>query len=176
MAKICEFGTAPEMAKAGYHITSTTVGTDAGVLAEHEGRDVCLVRGPAIFGEDGKFEFAVMGREHSIQVKHWDAYADNALPFTHQIDIEDQRASHGQLCLAIGSLEGHVDDMLSLTAEVSTNPENGADQVPAVHIHFDSNALAFSAFKVNDKIVLRLEEGVSMEQFDTPAGRLYLVD
>ncbi len=176
MATICEFGTAPDQAKAGYQITGTTIGTDASVMAEYEGRDVRLVRGPSIFGDDGKFEFAVMGREHSIQVKHWDAYADSDMPVTHQMDIEDRRASHGQLSLTIGSLEGHVDDMLSVTAEVSTNPENGVDQVPVVHIHFDSNALAFSAFKVNDKIVLRLEAGVSMERFITPDGTLYLVE
>lgn len=176
MATICEFGTAPDQAKAGYQITGTTIGTDASVMAEYEGRDVCLVRGPAIFGDDGKFEFAVMGRELSVQVKHWEGYSDTTKPFTHQVDIDDQRNSNGQLYLTVGSLEGHVDDMLSATAEVGTNPENGVDHVPVLHIHFDSDALAFSAFKVNDKIVLRLEEGVSMEQFYTPAGRMYLVD
>lgn len=176
MATICEFGTAPDLAKAGFQITSTTVGTDASVMAEYEGCDVCLVRGPAIFGDDGKFEFAVMGRVQSVQVKHWEGYSDSGKPFTHQVDVDDHRSSNGQLYLTVGALEGHVDDMLSATAEISTNPENGIDHVPVIHIHFDSDALAFSAFKVNDKIVLRLEEGVTMEQFYSPAGRMYLVD
>lgn len=177
MAKICEFGTAPEMAKAGYQIISTTVGTDASVMAQYEGRDVCLVRGPAIFGEDDKSEFAVMARVQSVQVKHWESYgAEGTKPFTHQVDIDDQRSSNGQFYLTVGALEGDLDDMLSATAEVNTNPENGVDQVPCLHVHFDSDALAFSAFKVNDKIVLRLENGVSMDAFDSPAGRLFLVE
>lgn len=177
MAKICAFDKAPEMAKAGYQIISTTVGTDESVMAQYEGRDVCLVRGPAIFGEDDKSEFAVMARGQTVQVKHWESYdADCTKPFSHQVDIDDHRASSGQFYLTVGALEGKVDDMLSVTAEVNANPENGVDQVPCLHIHFDSDALAFSAFKVNDKIVLRLEDGVSMDAFDSPAGRLYLVE
>jgi hypothetical protein len=130
-----------------------------------------------IFGEDGKSEFAVMARSQSVPVKHWECYGANGTSaFTHQVDIDDQRVSNGQLYLTVGALGGDADDLLSATAEVNTNPENGVDQVPCLHIHFDSDALAFSAFKVNDKILLRLEAGVSIDAFDSPAGRLYLVE
>lgn len=177
MAKIYEFGTAPALAKEGFQIVSTIVGTDASVLAEFADSDVRLMRGPALSGDVGKHEFAVMACLKSVHVKHWECYGSNAdSAFSHQVDIEDHRASSGQFYLAVGALEGDVDDMLSVTAEVNTNPETGLDQVPCVHVHFDGDAMAFSAFKINDKIVLRLEGGVSLTGFDGPDGRLYLVE
>lgn len=176
MATICEFGSVPEQVKAGYKMVGVVVGSDEQLLADYAGMNVRFVRGPAIHGRPGQWEFAAMHPLESVQVKHWDAYADSAMPFTHQMDIADQRSSHGQLFLSVGSLEGHLDDMLSATAEVSTNPENGVDQVPAIHIHFDSNSMAFSAFKVGDRILLRLEEGVSLTRVDTPEGPMYAVD
>jgi len=46
--------------------------------------------------------------------------------------------------------------------EVGTNPVNGIDQVPCAHIHFDSDALAFSLYRVGNGIVLRPEVGVTL--------------
>jgi hypothetical protein len=63
LSKICEFGTAPEQALAGYKISSTIVDTEEGVLALYEGQDMRLVRGAAVFGAPGKQEFAVMVRQ-----------------------------------------------------------------------------------------------------------------
>ena len=60
MATICEFGTAPVQALEGYRIHGIITGKDADVLASYEGREVRLVRGPAIFGQEGCYEFAVM--------------------------------------------------------------------------------------------------------------------
>ncbi|WP_095158268.1 hypothetical protein [Pseudomonas sp. Irchel 3E13] len=61
-AKICDFGTAPAQALAGYKILNTVVETDVGALALFAGQDVRLVRGARVYGAAGKQEFAVMVR------------------------------------------------------------------------------------------------------------------
>ncbi|MFL1449217.1 hypothetical protein ACI77O_12550 [Pseudomonas tritici] len=174
MSIICEFGSAPDLAKAGYQIIGTTSGTDDAIVTAYAGQKVKLVRGPTIFGEAGKSEFAVMGRVQSVQVKHWNDYGGNSdKAFTHQIDIEDQRISNGQCYFTVGAVEGNVDDLLSASMEVNTDPVNGVDLVPCMHVHFDSDALAFTAFKVNDKIVVRLEHGVTLDQIAGQDANLY---
>jgi len=63
MSTICEFGTAPEQALEDYRMTGVVVGSDNSVLADHEGRDVRLVRGAMIWGSSDKYEFAVMVKQ-----------------------------------------------------------------------------------------------------------------
>jgi hypothetical protein len=177
MAAICDFSTDPEQAQAGFKIICTTIGTDAVVLAEYEGCDIRLIRGAAVRGADGQYEFSVMIRRQSVQVKHCENYeANNTDAFTHQVDIEDRLSINGQINLTLGALEGGLDDMISVTAEVNTNPENGVDQVPCLHVHYNDNELAFSAFKLNDKIALRLEAGVTITEVDSPEGKLYIFE
>lgn len=67
-AKICDFGTAPEQALAGYKIESIIVETDEAALALYEGKDVRLVRGAAVSGAPGKSEFAVMVRQPVVRM------------------------------------------------------------------------------------------------------------
>ena len=62
MATITGFGTAPEIAAEGYKLKKTVEGTDEAVLAQFDGQDVKLVRGAAIFGRDGHYEFALVVR------------------------------------------------------------------------------------------------------------------
>lgn len=62
MATITGFGTAPDVAAEGYKLKKTVDGTDAEVLAKFDGQDVKLVRGAAIFGREGHYEFAMMVR------------------------------------------------------------------------------------------------------------------
>jgi len=99
----------------------------------------------------------------SVPVKHWDSYGDAGAPKTHQIDLDDQRVSNGQVYLTVGALEGDLDDLISVTAEVNTSPLNPETQVACMHVHFDSDNLAFTLFKVNDQIILRPEKGVTLE-------------
>ncbi|MDS9914975.1 hypothetical protein EFK68_02640 [Pseudomonas aeruginosa] len=112
----------------------------------------------------------------SVPVKHWKGYEDKQAPLTHQIDIDDQRLSNGQLYLTVAALEGHLDNLLSVTAEVNTNPQNEADHLPCMHVHFNEDALAFTAFKVYDKILLRPEQGVVLTQVQGPEGPMYIVE
>jgi hypothetical protein len=69
MITICEFGTTPAQAALGFKIQELFVGTDAEAIAEFDARaigDVRLVRGPSIFGQPDKCEFAVMTRRDSL--------------------------------------------------------------------------------------------------------------
>jgi len=119
--------------------------------------------------------------QSSVPVKYWDCY-NSELPTvdTHQIDIVDQRQSNGQIFVDIGTIEGGLDDILSVTAEINTNPLNGIDHVPCVHVHFDGDNLAFSMFKVGDKILIRPETDVRIaparEQVNGRPETLYWVE
>ncbi|KSQ21629.1 hypothetical protein APB26_32105 [Pseudomonas aeruginosa] len=112
----------------------------------------------------------------SVPVKHWEEYEDDKAPLTHQIDIDDQRLTNGQLYVTVGSQEGQIDNLLSVTAEVNTSPQNEADKLPCLHVHFNEDALAFTAFKVFDKILLRPEEGVVLTKVHGPQGPMYIVE
>ncbi len=110
----------------------------------------------------------VMPQETSVKVKYWDCYnSEYETVNTHQFDIVDQRATGGQSFITVGALEGNLDDLLSVTMEVNTNPLNGIDHVPCAHVHFDEDALAVSLFKIGNKILVRPETNVSIEPFDT---------
>ncbi|MDU4254412.1 hypothetical protein [Pseudomonas sp.] len=61
MALICAFGTAPEQAAEGYSkLLRVETGTDQMVAKRYARQDVRLVRGAAIFGQPGAYEFAVL--------------------------------------------------------------------------------------------------------------------
>ena len=103
--------------------------------------------------------------ETSVNVKYWDAYNVEGTALTHQFDIADQRRTTGQAYITVGPLEGHVDEMLSVTMEINVNPLNGIDHVPCAHVHFDGDSLAVSLFKIGDKILVRPETGVCIDSF-----------
>lgn len=107
----------------------------------------------------------------SVPVKYWDCYnSDEATVNTHQFDVDDQRETNGQMYLDLGSKEGNLDDMMSVTMEVNANPLNGIDHVPCAHVHFDGDALAVSLFKIGNKILVRPETNVSIEPVQ---GKVY---
>ncbi|QUG93074.1 hypothetical protein GR140_30370 (plasmid) [Pseudomonas putida] len=95
---------------------------------------------------------------------------------THQIHIDDQRLSKGQFELVIGALEGQLDNHLSVTAMVKSNPQNEAEQLPSVSVDFNEDAPAFTAFKVYDKILLQPAKGVVLTKVQGPAGPMFIVE
>lgn len=99
--------------------------------------------------------------ETSVKVRYWDDYnsAESGVN-THQFDIDDQRETNGQAYITIGANEGNVDDMLSITMEVQTNPLDHKTHVPCAHVHFDGSNLAMSLYKIGNKILLRPESQV----------------
>lgn len=108
--------------------------------------------------------------ETSVLVKYWDCYEDPTTVVTHQLDIDDQRSNNGQAFVTLGAIEGNLDDMLSVTMEVNTNPLTGIDHVPCAHIHFDNDSVAVSLFKIGDKILMRPESGVTIERISGLVG------
>lgn len=112
----------------------------------------------------------------SVPVKHWEGYQEKEAPLSHQIDIDDQRLSNGKLYFTVAALEGHLDNLMSVTAEVNTNPQNEAEHLPCLHVHFNEDVLAFTAFKVYDKILLRPENGVVLTKVQGPEGPMYIVE
>lgn len=108
--------------------------------------------------------------ETSVKVKHWNREISDGKEATHQFDIDDQRKTSGQAYITLGALEGSLDDLLSVTMEVHSNPLTDIEHVPCAHVHFDSDALAVSLFKIGDKILVRPETNVAIEPFN---GKVY---
>lgn len=109
-------------------------------------------------------------RQSSVEIRHWDFYSTPANANTHRLGIDDQRQTNGQLYVDLGALEGNLDDLLSVTLEVNTNPLNGIDHVPCAHVHFDADNLAVSLFKIGNRILVRPETQVTIEQFQQTAA------
>ncbi len=112
----------------------------------------------------------------SLPVAHWNsavygnnefAEADKGKPYL--LQVSDQRESHGQLFVDLGSAEGNLDDMLSGTFEVSTLDGIDGD-MPTMHLHFDGDNLAASFFKQGDRFIVRPEADVNMSTLVLPNG------
>lgn len=114
-----------------------------------------------------------------VPVKHWLRYQqpDVDVPLQHGIAITDRRAENGQVYLDICALEGDLDEMICAVGEVNGNPlvdgVEGMDQpVPCLHVNFDEDNLAFSVFRVRDRMLIRPEADmkVTSESLDSPTG------
>lgn len=92
--------------------------------------------------------------------------ADNA---TFGMEIQDKRLESGQAWITTAAEGGDVDDMLAVCMEVNSLPGTKTS-VAAAHVHFDGDNLAFTAFKRGDEIVLRLEQGVTLERSQLDDG------
>lgn len=102
----------------------------------------------------------VSSAESSVKVAHWEAYQGVKPRYTHQMDIEDHREQAGRVCLTAGALEGSLDDLLTISVEITSDPMCPQNAVAAAHVHFDGDNLAFSVFKNSDNLMLRLETDV----------------
>lgn len=109
--------------------------------------------------------------QSSIPVAHWDDYhykSNRPVDKTFTFDIDDQRESHGQVFFDVGVLEGNLDEVICVTAEVNTNPLTGIEDVPCIHVAFDGSNMALHLYKVNGKIILTPETGVRVRPFTGP--------
>jgi len=86
---------------------------------------------------------------------------------THQFDIDDQRENAGKAFITVGAIDGHIDEMISVTMEVSTNPLTGIEHVPCAHVHFDDSNVALSLMKIGNRILINPETDVSISPFKT---------
>lgn len=92
-----------------------------------------------------------------VPVKYWDAYAEEGTVMTHQLELVDSRKDSGQLYAAIKDAVDSYDAQLSVTLEVNTNPLDGTQQLPCMHVHFNEDAVACSLFKIGTKVLLRTD-------------------
>lgn len=116
---------------------------------------------------------ARFGGESVVQAGRWDRHADHPTERPYRFRMDDQRTSNGQLyadlsgdkgeddCLAI-TMEVHRFDALTGVRILNAGSEHSEKNTPCVHVHFDDNGLAFSAFKWGDALLLRPEAGVRM--------------
>lgn len=118
------------------------------------------------------FGLSVLDNKSSVPVKYWDCYnsPENTVD-THFIDLDDQRRRNGQMYVDVGLKDGGLDAIFPLTIEVNTDPLNGLDHVPCVHVHFNNDHLAFSVFKLADKLLLRPETDVTIEPTPRVLGK-----
>lgn len=117
--------------------------------------------------------------KNHVPVRHWLRYqqptaVDAAL---HGIAITDHRKESGQVYLDVCALEGDLNEMICAIAEINGNPlvnaVDGMEQpVPCLHVHFDEDNLAFSVFRVRDRLLVRPEADmkVTSETLDSPTG------
>lgn len=96
-----------------------------------------------------------------VPVKHWDAYANPDHPMGFGFEIEDNRRHNGQAILTIAAEGGRLEDMLSVTMEVNTDPATGSE-VPAASVHFDDSGVAAYLYKIGDRILVRPESAVTL--------------
>lgn len=118
---------------------------------------------------------APVNLKSSVPVSYWDNYSEKQ-PLDHQfqIDVDDQRASNGQMFIDIGSKEGNLDNLLYLSIEINRlHTKTGtpvSPDMPCVHMHFDGENLAGSFFKVADKIIFRPENGTTITSIQLSNG------
>lgn len=93
-----------------------------------------------------------------VEVEHWDSPrygGDNVraggVPFT--MELVDHRALTGQMLLNIAPVEGDLDDILSVAAEVSSAPGSN-DAVQALSLYVDSDNVALRFFKQDDQVLI----------------------
>lgn len=141
-------------------------------------------RGLAALHKDGDGEFIELGEakddsgeksasQDIVPVWYWDSLRYNSdgdeVNADFMMDIEDHRASSGQLYATLATRDGHLDDMISATIEVNRLP-GSRDDVPCLHLHFDADNVAASFYKQGDKIVVRPESNVRLLKTVLPNG------
>ncbi|MBZ0291749.1 MAG: hypothetical protein K8L99_04195 [Anaerolineae bacterium] len=105
---------------------------------------------------------------------------DSGLPAKtpYLMEVEDQRTTSGQLRVALAAEDGGDSDQLDAFFEVGRlNHGEADDDLPCMHLAFDADNLAFSAFKQGDRFILRPENGVTIEKVALDSGeKVWIVE
>ena len=112
-----------------------------------------------------------------VSVFHWDSvrYSGNLDTADHFLmEVTAQRKKHGRMFVDIAAESGDVDDMMSVSLEISRLPGSKTD-VQCMHVSFDTDSMAFSLFKQGDRYILRPESGVSLRPTILPDGTHALI-
>ena len=127
---------------------------------------------------------AIAGSElatRTTKIRRWDsvAYGGDILenpPREFEVSVDDRLGCKGRMSIDVAQEGGEVDDLLSMTIEASAIPGT-EDVTQTLHVHFDSDNLAFSLFKQGDKYILRPEAGVAMiDSLLSDGTRVFIVE
>jgi len=112
-------------------------------------------------------DFVILSYELSYKVSPKDM-------LTHEFEITDHREANGQLYVDIATEGGNVDDVLSATFEINGLTDD--EQTQCMHLAFGHGENAASFFKYNDKYLIRLEPGATLERVQSDRDGLTLFE
>jgi hypothetical protein len=107
---------------------------------------------------------AAPGQPDIVPVQVWEAYEGiehTAKPNMHTLEIIDTRQSSGQARLILAPQAGG-DALLDVLLEVQPNPFNPTALIPAALVHVDMDDPVLSILKLEDKLVIRPNTGVTI--------------
>jgi hypothetical protein len=117
-------------------------------------------------------------KPNKVPVFAWDSphYGGDKTPTENFVmEVLDKRVSNGQLFIDVASQDGNVDNIMTLSLEITQLPGTEFD-TQCAHLHFDSDNMAMSIFKQGDSYILRPETGVSIADVLLANGeRAYLL-
>jgi hypothetical protein len=128
------------------------------VCEDHEGQETVILF----------FKLQKTNMKSAVQVKRWNLYHDDSLEDgeehynSHVMKLDDQREIKGQLYIDIQGLQNDDEDIMSVIAEINTDPRTKNGNVPCVHVHFNDDQLAVSLFKIGHRILVRPETDVEI--------------
>jgi hypothetical protein len=167
------------LSMASSHIQDIESGIEDGTYDPAENADLNEKKG-ALNIVQNAFLDIVQGNpvalKQSVDVAYWNSQVygeqldepDNGKPF--QMDVIDRREAEGFVGVDIGSKEGQVDDIMSLSLEINRLP-GSKDDVPCMHLKC-TDELVISLYKQGDQYVMRPETGVSVMETVLPNGEL----
>lgn len=109
----------------------------------------------------------------SAKVKHWNAKEleqEGETLQQFQMDVTDNRKANGQVFVDLGSVDGNVDDCLSVIVEVSKPTPEGED-TQAVHIGLDNGDNLLSLYKCGSGFILEPNGKMTLDDVWLERGR-----
>lgn len=96
------------------------------------------------------------------------AYGDHQDGYSHRMELSDQRESNGKVSVDFGVDEGDIDDILSTVIQVDTIP---GTETNTQCIHLSNGEMRnLSIFKTGNSYILRLEDGMTINQITLEDG------
>lgn len=113
-------------------------------------------------------------------IRHWSSYyageAISDADAEFEVSVQDHLEENGQIYIDVAPKGGETDDLMGVCVEINHIPETEIP-VQCIHVHFDSDNLAFSLFKSGkDKFLLRPESGVRLKEVRVDGEIAYEVE
>lgn len=110
---------------------------------------------------------------NTVEVQYWNSRryskSEEGSGEVFEMEITDQRKTHGQLYVDVANPNGNVDDQLSAIFEINRLP-GSKDDVQCLNLNFDGDNQAAMFFKQGDSYIMRLQNGVKLLATVLPNG------